>query len=87
MATYSASVYKQDYTVTFKTNSLVMSNSSLSSAAELPGGNATSKHDQQSFSQRFILMVFNSLLLDYTVTNPYILSSICISSICIINSI
>lgn len=78
MATYSTSVYKQDYTVTFKINSLLMSNSSLSSAAELPDGNAMSKYDQQSFGQRFVLTIFNSLLLDYTVTNPYILSSICI---------
>lgn len=60
MAIYPTVVYQQDYTVTFKTNSLLMRNSSLSSAAELPAGNVVSKHYQQSFSQRFALIFFNS---------------------------
>lgn len=54
MAMYSRGVYKQGYTATLEINSLLMSNSSLSSAAELPAENAMSKHDQQSFSQRFV---------------------------------
>lgn len=40
-----------------------------------------SRHDQQSFSQRFLLIFFNSLpLLGYTVAKSYILNSIFILS-------
>lgn len=65
--------------ITQEPSGLLTPNSSLFYAAGLPDGNAMTKHDQQSFSQRFVVIFFSSLpLLGYTVTKSYILNPICI---------